>query len=153
MDKERFLKSLDSISSYYWKDLNATPGKYWNHYAKLIYKQTKLSGDILKPSCFYAAGFNGGPYNGFSADIKISNLERLFERLLDIMQNVMIKVAYDKSALDPIFRWIFRHKSFRHYKGLSSEMYYMFVHWGYEFYRDHIESYNCLLYTSPSPRD
>ena len=142
MEKKKFIKSLDSISSHYWGNLNATPGKYWNHYAKLIYKQTKLSGDILQPSCFYAAGFNGAPYNGFSADIKISNFERLFERLLDILRYVMIKVAYDKSVLDPIFRWLFRHKSSRHYKGLSSEMYYMLVHWGYEFYRDQIESYD-----------
>ncbi len=67
MNKEDFIKSLDSMSSHYWKNLDATSGKYWNHYAKMIYKQTKLSGDILNPSSFYASGFGGGLFNGFSA--------------------------------------------------------------------------------------
>ena len=146
MDKDFFIKNLDSMSSHYWRDLNATPGRYWNNYAKLIYKQTKLSQGILQPSCFYAAGFNGAPYNGFSTNIEISNFERLFERLLDILQHIMIKLAYDKSALDPVFRWLFRHKKSRHYKNMSSNVYCMLVRWGYSFYRDQIEHYDI---TSP----
>jgi hypothetical protein len=44
--------------------------------------------------------------------------------------------------LDPIFRWLFRHKKSRHYKKTSSWIYSMLVHWGYEFYRDLIEHYD-----------
>jgi hypothetical protein len=146
VDKEFFLKNLDSMSSHYWRDINATPGKYWGHYAKLIYKQTKLSGDILQPSCFYAAGFGGAPYNGFLPDIEISNFERLFERLLDTLQHIMIKVAYDKSILDPIFRCLFLHKRSCYYRRISSVVYCMLVRWGYEFYREQIEHYDI---TSP----
>jgi hypothetical protein len=147
VNKADFIKSLDSMSSHYWKNLDATPGKYWNHYAKIIYKQTKLAGDILQPSCFDACGFGGGLVNGFSEDAnKVSKLGHLFERLLDILRHVMIKVAYDKSTLDPIFKWLFRYKSFHFYKSMSSHTYNLLVHWGYEFYRDQIEHYDI---TSP----
>ena len=139
MNKEDFIKSLDAMSSHYWEDLDATPGKYWNHYAKMIYKETKLAGDIFEPSCFYASGFGGGLVNGFSENVnKVSNFEHLFERLLDILRHVMIKVAYDKSVLDPIFRWLFRHKRSHHYRSISSQVYCQLVRWGYEFYRDQI---------------
>jgi putative sugar O-methyltransferase len=147
VNKENFIKSLDAMFSHYRENLNARPGNYWDHYSKLIYKQTKLAGDILEPTCFSASGFNGALCNGFSADInKISNFESLFERLINILQTVMVKVAYDKSIFDPIFKRLFRHKSSRHYKDMSSLIYIDLIHWGYEFYRDQIEHYDI---TSP----
>jgi putative sugar O-methyltransferase len=144
VNKEYFIKSLDSMSSHCWKNLNATPGEYWDNYAKLIYKQTKLSGDILKPSCFYAHAFSGAPYNGLisSADADISK----FDRLLDIVQNQMIKVAYDKSVFDPMLRWLLQRKNSRYYKQITNQTYVALVHWGHELLRDHIEHYDI---TSP----
>lgn len=128
------------MCDHYWGSLNASPGKYWNHYAKLIYKQTKLSEDILHPSCFYSLAFSGAPYNGFglSKDACINK----FERLLDCLESVMIKIAYDKSALDSIFRWLFLKKRSRYYKDVSIQTYTALVHWGYELFKDHIERHD-----------
>jgi putative sugar O-methyltransferase len=58
----------------------------------------------------------------------------------------MIKVAYDKSAFDPMLRWLFKRKSSRYYKQITTHTYAALVHWGHELLRDQIEHYDI---TSP----